>query len=152
MATGPDDADERTDESEIDEETDVETGFTDESDLEMEDDYEVSSEDRTWGIIVHAAAFVGFVIPFGNILGPLVVWTIKKDESRFVDDNGKQALNFQITWTIILIIVGLTLLIGIGAILLPIVGLVWLIFVILAIIRASNDQVYDYPLTIDLIS
>lgn len=114
--------------------------------------YEVSSDDRTWGILTHAAAFVGFVVPFGNILGPLLVWAIKKDESQFVDDNGKQALNFQITWSILLIVSALSIFIVIGVVLLPIVGLAWLILVIIAIIRASNDEVYDYPLTMELIT
>ncbi|MES3517796.1 MAG: DUF4870 domain-containing protein [Natronomonas sp.] len=113
---------------------------------------DVSSDDRTWAIITHAAALSGFVIPFGNILGPLVVWLLKKDGSTFVDRNGKQALNFQITWTLLFVLVGLTLLLGIGVVLLPILGLAWLILVVLAMIRASNDEVYDYPLTLDLIS
>lgn len=114
--------------------------------------YEVTSDDRTWGILAHAAAFLGFVIPFGNILGPLLVWAIKKEESQFVAENGRQALNFQITWTIILLIAGISILAAIGLLLLPIVGLAWLILVVLAIIKASNEEVYEYPLTIDLVS
>lgn len=115
-------------------------------------EYDVSSSDRTWGILVHAAAFVGFVIPFGNILAPLIIWAIKKDGSQFVDDNGKQAINFQITWTVLLFLVGLTIFLVIGLVLVPLVALAWVILVVIAIIRASNDQVYDYPLTLDLIS
>jgi len=113
---------------------------------------DVSSDDTTWGVLVHVAAFVGIFIPFGNVLGPLVVWLIKKDESEFVDANGKQALNFQITWTIILLVAVATILVGIGLLLVPIVGLAWLILVVLATVKASNGEVYDYPLTIDLIS
>jgi len=115
-------------------------------------DYEVSSSDRTWGVLVHAAAFVGLVVPFGNILAPLIIWAIKKEDSRFVDDNGKQAINFQITWTVLLFLVGLTIFIVIGLVLVPLVALAWVILVIIAIIRASNEKVYDYPLTLDLIS
>lgn len=119
---------------------------------ETDSEYDVSSDERTWGILTHAAAFAGFAVPLGNILGPLLVWLIKKDESRFVDANGKQALNFQITWTIFIVIALLTLLIGIGLLLVPIVMLAWLVLVVLAMIRASEEQVYDYPLTIDLVS
>lgn len=115
-------------------------------------DYEVSSSDRTWGVLTHASAFVGFVIPFGNILAPLIIWAIKKDESRFIDENGKEAINFQITWTVLLFLVGLTIFLVIGLVLVPVVALAWVILVVIAIIRASNDEVYDYPLTIDLIS
>ncbi len=138
MATEPDDVDESAGNEETEDEAHV--------------DYEVSSNDRTWGVITHAAAFVGFVVPFGNILGPLVVWAIKKDESRFVDENGKQAVNFQISWTIWLIAAAFSIMLLIGLVLVPLLALAWLILIIVAIIRASDDQVYDYPLTLDLIS
>lgn len=170
MGTEPGSEDDRSDEADVASgddsgvesgaDTDVESGADadaetepgEQSAVETAAESEVSSEERTWAILAHASAFVGFVIPFGNVLGPLLVWATKKDESEFVAENSREALNFQITWTILFIVVGLTLLIGIGVILLPIVGLVWLIFVVLAIVRASNDQVYDYPLTVDLIS
>lgn len=130
----------------------TESGAQEGSTHDGDNDYEVTSDDRTWGILAHASAFVGLVIPFGNILGPLLVWAIKKDESRFVAENGREALNFQITWTIILIVSALSILLAVGIFLVPIVALAWLILVIIAIIRASDDQVYDYPLTLDLIS
>ena len=126
--------------------------------LEAEDDdsdtvpYDVSSEDRTWAIITHASAFAGFFVPLGNILGPLLVWAIKKDESQFVDENGKQAINFQITWTILFFVAALSIILVIGILLLPLVALAWFVLVIIAIIRASDDEVYDYPLTLDIIS
>lgn len=115
-------------------------------------EYDPSSDEQTWGILTHAAGLAGFAVPFGNILGPLLVWLIKRDESRFVDENGKAALNFQLTWTVGIIVVSLTLLIGIGFVLVPIVILAWLVLVVVAMIRASDGQVYDYPLTIDLVS
>ncbi len=115
-------------------------------------DYAVSSDDRTWAIIAHASAFIGLVIPLGNIIAPLIVWAIKKDESKFVDENGKQAVNFQITWTVLLAIAALSVLVLVGLVLLPLLALAWFALIVIAIIRASNDQVYDYPLTIDLIS
>ena len=114
--------------------------------------YDVSNEDRTWAIITHASAFVGFFVPLGNILGPLLVWAVKKDESQFVDENGKQAINFQITWTILFFVAALSIILVIGILLLPLVALAWFVLVIIAIIRASDDQVYDYPLTLDIIS
>lgn len=115
-------------------------------------DYEITSEDRTWGILVHATAFAGFVFPFANILAPLIVWLIKKEESQFVDENGRQAVNFQITWTIFLLIAAASIFVLIGLVLLPLVGIAWLILVILATISASNEEVYDYPLTFEFIS
>lgn len=116
------------------------------------DEAGIRSDERTWGIVVHAAAFAGAFVPFGNILGPLVVWLIKKDDSEFVDENGKQALNFQLTWTAILLVALLSVFVFLGFLLVPLVLLAWLIFVVLAMIRASEEEVYDYPLTIDFVS
>ena len=56
-----------------------------------------SQQARQWAMFCHFAAFLGLVFPFGNLLGPLIVWQIKKDFDPFVDTQGKEALNFQIT-------------------------------------------------------
>ncbi|MCB1589446.1 MAG: DUF4870 domain-containing protein, partial [Xanthomonadales bacterium] len=63
-----------------------------------------SAEERQWGLFAHLSALVGFIIPFGSILGPLIIWQIKKNEMPFVDDQGKEALNFQITVFIAVIV------------------------------------------------
>lgn len=121
-------------------------------DLSADDEaIEVSSDDRTWGILVHAVAFIGLVVPFGNILGPLLVWAIKKDESAFVDENGKNALNFQISFTIYIVLALFSIIVVIGIVLAPLVALLWLALMIIAIIRTSEEQVYEYPLTIQFI-
>lgn len=121
-------------------------------DVEFDEEYEVSSDDRTWGILVHATAFVGFVVPFGNVLAPLLIWAIKKEESRFVDESGKEAINFQITWTILFVFALLSVLLVFGLLLLPLLMLAWIILVCIAVVRASDEQVYEYPLTFDFIS
>lgn len=145
MGTEPDDEiDTDTEESNL-EASDREPGE------EMAPEYDVSSDERTWAILAHASAFAGFFVPFGNILGPLVVWLIKREESQFVDANGKQALNFQITWTVIIVFALFSLLVGVGLVLVPIVALAWVILVVLATVRASENEVYDYPLTVDLV-
>ena len=59
-----------------------------------------SSDERTWGMLTHFSALLGFFLPFGSIIGPLIAWSIKKDDSSFVDENGKAAVNFNLTWTI----------------------------------------------------
>src|SRR5687768_9744196 len=63
-----------------------------------------AKEEQNWAMICHLAALSGFVIPLGNVLGPLVVWLIKKDTMPLVDKHGKEALNFQITVTIAMVI------------------------------------------------
>ena len=61
------------------------------------------TEPRTIATICHLASFAGFLMPFGNILGPLVVWLIKRHDSPYIDYPGKEALNFQITLILYLI-------------------------------------------------
>ena len=78
---------------------------------------------RLWAMLCHLSTFAGMVgIPFGNILGPLIIWLIKKDEYPFVDDQGKEALNFQISMTVYLIVSVLLCFVLVGFILLPIVA------------------------------
>jgi len=121
---------------------------------------ELTSDERTLGVLAHASGLAGFVIPLGSILGPLLVWASKKDESRFVAENGRQALNFQITWTLLVFGLGLLFVFlppdpGSALLVYPflgIVGLAWLVLVILAVVRTSDGEVYEYPLALDVIS
>jgi len=100
---------------------------------------------RMWGMLCHLAALSGFIIPFGTIVGPLVVWLIKKNESEFVDDQGKESLNFQITAIIAMIISGILTLVIIGIFLLIAVGIADLVLVIMASVKANNGERYRYP-------
>jgi uncharacterized Tic20 family protein len=114
---------------------------------------------RTMGMLCHLLALAGFLVPFGNVIGPLVIWLMKKDESPFVNDQGKESLNFQITLTLATIVLGIlagiTVCIGIGLLLLPLVGLAFvvveLVFVILASMAANKGEAYRYPFNIRLI-
>jgi uncharacterized Tic20 family protein len=112
---------------------------------------EVDDEERTWGILAHAGGFAGLAVPFGNVVAPLVVWLVKRDESRFVDENGIRALNFQLTWSVILLVTALSVLVGVGLVLFPLAMLAWLILTVVGTVRATDDEVYDYPLTIGFV-
>lgn len=111
----------------------------------------VSSEERQWAMFAHLAALVGFIIPFGNLIGPLVVWQVKKNEMPFVDDQGKEALNFQLTVTMAVIVCLILLVVLIGALLLPIVGIAALVLTVIGAIKANGGEAYRYPLTLRLI-
>ncbi|HEX9583515.1 MAG TPA: DUF4870 domain-containing protein [Gammaproteobacteria bacterium] len=111
----------------------------------------LSAEERQWGMFAHLAALAGFIIPFGNLIGPLIVWQMKKQEMPFVDDQGKEALNFQITVSIAVLLCFLLMLIVIGALLLLVVGLAALVFTIIAAVKANGGENYRYPLTLRLI-
>jgi len=87
-----------------------------------------------------------------GLIGPLLIWLLKKDDHPFIDDQGKESLNFQITIFIVLVVCGLlTCAGGIGIALLPIVYLVDVIFIIIASIKANQGEAYRYPLTLRLI-
>lgn len=118
----------------------------------------VQSSTRSWEVLCHLSSLVGiffgfFSIPFINILGPLIIWLAKKNESLGVDAHGKEALNFQISYTLygIVGVVGLFVTI-IGILLIPFftAGLLVLMIVLtlIAAVKASNGQLYRYPLTI----
>jgi len=109
-------------------------------------DRETNKDARMWGMFCHLAGLAGFVLPaFGCVVGPLVVWLIKKDEFPFVDEQGKEALNFQITMFIYGIAVGLLCFVCIGLILAPALGIAYLVFMILAAVKANDGYHYRYP-------
>ena len=110
-----------------------------------------TAEDKQWGLFAHLSSLAGLIIPFGNILGPLIIWQVKKDSLPFAADQGKEALNFNITIAIAAIICGLLTLVLIGFLLLPLVGLAWLIFTIIGAMKANNGEAYRYPFTLRLI-
>ena len=110
-----------------------------------------SKDAYTWGMLCHLIAFAGFVIPFGNIIGPLVIWLIKKDQYEFVDDQGKESLNFQISMTIYFIISAILTVILIGIVLLIALAIFDIVVLIIATIKANGGEKYRYPLTIRLI-
>ena len=107
---------------------------------------------NTWGMLCHLAALVMLLgVPLGNILGPLIVWLIKKDQYSFVDSQGRESLNFQISMTIYGVIAGFLTIILIGWALLAILVVVNIILVIIASIRANSGRPYRYPITIRFI-
>lgn len=110
-----------------------------------------SKEERMWAMLTHVSAIAGFVIPFGNIFGPLLIWILKKDEYPLVDDQGKESLNFQISISIYVLVSIILIILLIGFVILAAVGLFALIMVIIAAISANDGKPYRYPLTIRLV-
>ncbi|MED1918227.1 DUF4870 domain-containing protein [Bacillus thuringiensis] len=108
-------------------------------------------EERMWAMIVHLSAFLCFIVPFGNVLGPLIVWLIKREEGAFFYQHGKEALNFSISVTIYAAISSLLIIIFIGALLLGALFIFWAIFVIIAAVKANEGKEFRYPLTLRFI-
>lgn len=123
----------------------------------------LSSEERQWAMFAHLSALVGGILTsgwagsLGCFIGPLIIWMVKKDTMPFVDDQGKEALNFNITVGLIFLVLLLLSIVtlGIGLIIaIPgwiIVGIAWLVFTIIAGIKANEGVAYRYPLTLRLI-
>jgi uncharacterized Tic20 family protein len=106
-----------------------------------------SQEARQWAMFCHFAAFLGFIFPFGNLLGPLIVWQIKRESDPFVDRQGKEALNFQITVSLAVVLSFLLMLVVIGFFLLGLVSIGALVLTIIAGIKANEGLDYRYPFT-----
>jgi len=106
-------------------------------------------DSRRWAMITHLSALIAYVgVPFGHIAGPLILWIIKKDRSPFIDDQGKEAVNFQISMTIYALISAALTLVLIGFVLLAILVVLDIILIIIAAVQANSGQAYRYPLTI----
>ncbi len=108
-----------------------------------------SDNARQWAMFCHLSALLcSLVLPaLGCVVGPLVVWLTKKSDP-FVDDQGCEALNFNLSMLIWMAIAALLCFVLIGFVLLPVLALLWLIFTIIAAVRARDGVVYRYPLTI----
>lgn len=108
-------------------------------------------EERTWALVAHLSAFSGHFIPFGHVVGPLIVWVAKRDSSAFVAHHAKESLNAQLTATLYFAITGVLCLLLIG---IPMLIGVWIadvLFVIIAAITAYDGKSYRYPLILRLI-
>ncbi|BDU15942.1 DUF4870 domain-containing protein [Lysobacter auxotrophicus] len=122
----------------------------------------VSSDQRQWAMFAHLSAIAGAVLTsgvggWGTFLGPLIIWLVKKDTMPFVDDQAKEALNFNITvaivffalWVLVFVTLGIGLLIAIPAWF--VIGIAWLVFTIIAAIKANDGVTYRYPFTMRLV-
>ncbi|WP_395753083.1 DUF4870 domain-containing protein [Prosthecobacter sp.] len=108
--------------------------------------YAVSQDEKTLGIVMHVLCLVGF-----PILGPLIVWLVKKDQSTYLDRQGRELLNFQISYLLYAFASGLLCLILIGIPLLFAVGVATIVLTIVGVVNASEGKVYRFPLTIRLL-
>ncbi|MBD3246315.1 MAG: DUF4870 domain-containing protein [Candidatus Omnitrophica bacterium] len=105
-------------------------------------------QEKVWAMFCHLGALAGYVIPFGNIIAPLVLWMIKKDESALIDKEGKKALNFQISITIYAVISLLLVFLVIGIVLLWVIGLFNIIMIVIAALKVNKGEEMSYPLSI----
>lgn len=123
----------------------------------------IPADQRQWAMFSHLSAIAGGIVTagwagsIGCFLGPLVIWLMKKETMPFVDDQAKEALNFNITVAIVFLVLFLLTLgtLGLGIVLtaplMIIVGIAWLVFTIIAAIKANDGVAYRYPFTLRLV-
>ena len=115
------------------------------------EEQQLGTEATNWAMFAHLSALIGFLIPFGNILGPLVIWLTKGKEIEFVAAEAKEALNFQITMFFLFLIACVLVFVLIGFLVMALLGIADLILVILAAVSASNGKPYRYQFTLRLV-
>jgi uncharacterized Tic20 family protein len=120
----------------------------------------LSSEERMWAMIGHLSALSGLLTGgVGTIVGPLIVWQVKKETMPFAGSESKEALNFNISWLLWYLILGavtfvLTIFV-IGFLLWPLLfiyPIIWVVFIVIGGLKANEGKPYRYPLTIRFVA
>lgn len=110
-----------------------------------------AKETKTWGMFLHLSMLANFLIPFGGVIAPIVIWQIKKSDLPGIDAHGKNAVN----WIISTVIYGLICLVLtfviIGIPLMIVLGALCIIFPIIAGVKANNGDAWKYPMSIEFL-
>ena len=113
----------------------------------------ISKEERNWAMLSHLSGLLAFATLIGGVLGPLVMWMIRKDDMNFAADQAKEALNFQITVIIAMVVAIILMMVTLGLLFFVpmIVGLGALVLCIMAAIKVNEGVAYRYPFALRLI-
>jgi hypothetical protein len=112
---------------------------------------ETDKDALLWGMLVHLAGLAGFCFPAGNIILTLIFWELKRHDFDFVARHGKEALNFQISMTVYMLVAFALTFACVGFILMPVVAVVDVVLLLIAAVKAHNGFEYRYPLTFRII-
>jgi uncharacterized protein len=111
-----------------------------------------TEHERTWGMLAHLSALVGLVVPpIGIVLGPLAVWLARREDSAFVAAHAREALNFNITVLLGIVVCALLMLVFVGFLLGTALFIAWLVMTLIAAIKASEGEAYRYPISLRLV-
>ena len=108
----------------------------------------MNQEDKTWGMIIHLSVVAGYAIPLAGIIAPIASWQIKKDELEGIDQHGKNVSRFVISFSIYLAVSIVLIFVLIGIPMVALLGIAMVAFPIIAAIKASNGEIWEYPLAI----
>lgn len=103
------------------------------------------SADNSLAVVMHLLGFAGFVFPFGNIIAPLILWLVKRSDSPLLDRTGKEVVNYQISYTIYGAVAAALCLVLVGFLILPVLFILWVVFMIVAAVKTGNGEEYRYP-------
>ena len=106
----------------------------------------VTGDERTWGMLAHLSALLGMIVPFGNVIAPFLIWRARRDQSAFVGEHAREALNFNLSVLLGVAVCYILTWLLIGLLLLAVLVIVWFALSLRAAVRASEGYVYRYPL------
>jgi uncharacterized Tic20 family protein len=117
----------------------------------MEENRVLTETERNWSMLCHLSAFAGFFFPFGGIIGPLICWLTRKDESEWVNVNGRNSLNFQLSILLYIVLAVPLCFIIIGFPIIIMLGILKFVCVIIASVKAPKGELFRYPLAIPFV-
>lgn len=117
----------------------------------MEEKRVFSETERNWSMLCHLSAFAGFFFPFGGVIGPLICWLSRKDESDWININGRNALNFQLSILLYMVLSIPLIFIIIGIPIIIFLSILKVVCIILASVKAPKGELFRYPLSIPFI-
>jgi uncharacterized Tic20 family protein len=117
----------------------------------MEENRLLTETERNWAMLCHLSAFAGFFFPFGGIIGPLICWLSKRDDSVWIAVNGRAALNFNLSILLYMILALPLIIIIIGIPIVMVLGTLKVICIIIGSVKAARGEIFRYPLSIPFI-
>jgi uncharacterized Tic20 family protein len=108
-------------------------------------------ETRRWGLLLHLSVLAGYALPIAGVVVPIAIWQLKKDALPTIDAHGKNAVNWLISLGIYAVVCGILAIALIGIPLLMALGVVAVVFPIVAAIKANNGEVWKYPMAISFL-
>lgn len=103
---------------------------------------------RQWTLILHLSQYAGLIVPFANLVAPIVIWQLKKNDMPELDAHGKHVVNWQISMLIYAAVSAVLMFVLIGFLMLGILAILYLVFPLIGSIKANNGEFWHYPLTI----
>lgn len=117
----------------------------------MEEKRILTETERNWSMLCHLSAFAGFFFPFGGIIGPLICWLTRKDESEWINVNGRNALNFQLSILLYMVLAVPLCFIILGIPIIVALSILKVVCIIVASVKAPKGELFRYPLSIPFI-